>query len=87
MSDTFQVARLPCDQCLFSKHRIVSKERAAQVIQACLDSDTFFECHKGTIAGRHICCRGFFDAYKCDVLICRAAVAFHAVEEVDVEHL
>lgn len=53
------VMRSPCDQCLFSRNRIVSAERKAQILADCARKDRHFECHKGTIAGERIVCAGF----------------------------
>jgi len=50
-----------CDQCLFSKRRIVSARRKAEVLAECERKDSHFECHKGTISGVAAGCRGFYD--------------------------
>jgi hypothetical protein len=52
----------PCDQCLTTKNRIVSGERAAEIIRQCRDVDVHFQCHKGSIAGINLHCRGVHDA-------------------------
>lgn len=58
----FEVMARLCDQCLLDpQHRIVSSRRAAQVLKMCAQHDLSFECHKGSLAGRHIVCRGQFD--------------------------
>lgn len=64
----FKVCRKPCKQCLFSKNRIVTGAVAQDIIDDCLANDGWFECHKGTIRGDNICCRGFWDRYRNDVL-------------------
>jgi hypothetical protein len=56
-----QVCEKKCDQCLFSKDRIVSGERMAEILRDCEREDLHFECHKGSIAGRNVVCRGFYD--------------------------
>jgi hypothetical protein len=58
---SFEVMARQCDQCLFSPERIVSGARAAQIIRDCARRDVSFECHKGSLAERHIACRGHFD--------------------------
>lgn len=50
-----------CNQCLFSKDRIVSGERMADIISDCRRKDSHFLCHKHTIAGRDVMCRGFYE--------------------------
>lgn len=63
MSEGFMVLDRPCDECLFSPNRIVSGERAAEVIRSCQESGTHFSCHKATIVDADVCCRGFYDRF------------------------
>jgi hypothetical protein len=58
----FRVRHTQCDQCLYSKNRIVSKARVKAVLAGCAKSGSHFECHKATISGAQVCCRGFYDA-------------------------
>jgi len=58
----FTVAANKCSDCLFSANKIVDNTRRNNILQHCLENDTYFECHKGTIAGLHICCRGFYNS-------------------------
>jgi hypothetical protein len=58
---SFMVCEKPCDQCLFSKDRIVSAERVREILAECERDDVHFTCHKATIAGRDVCCRTFYD--------------------------
>lgn len=57
----FQVMSRKCDQCLLGPNRIVSSNRAAEILKQCARDDTHFLCHKGTMAGRQIGCRGHYD--------------------------
>jgi hypothetical protein len=50
-----------CNQCLFSENRIVSKARMAEIVRDCRRNDTFFQCHKHTMAGRDVMCRGYYE--------------------------
>lgn len=50
-----------CGQCLTSKDRIVSGERAAQIVRDCRRQDHHFQCHKGSMVGKIIHCRGVHD--------------------------
>lgn len=50
-----------CDQCLFSKNKIVSEKRKKEILKGCVDKDQFFECHKGTIKGTVQVCAGYFE--------------------------
>lgn len=52
----------PCDQCLTTPRRIVSGERAADIVRECKASGDHFFCHKGTVAGKQIHCKGVHDA-------------------------
>lgn len=51
----------PCQNCLFSKEAIVSPKRVAQVLQDCVETQTFFICHKASIKGEEICCSTFYE--------------------------
>lgn len=52
-----------CNQCLFSDAKIVPDARKAEIIETCVKTDTHFICHKASLAGRDVCCRGFYDAH------------------------
>ena len=61
-STHLEVCEERCDQCLFTANRIVSGERAAELIKGCNKTGKFFVCHKGSINGNdNLCCRGFYD--------------------------
>lgn len=77
----FQVCEKPCDQCLFSKDRIVSEARMREILAGCARDDKHFVCHKATIAGRDVCCRTFFDTR--DAQIIRIAGRLGMIEFVD----
>jgi hypothetical protein len=71
-----------CDECLYSKSRIVSGDRARQVIEEARKNDAAFLCHKHTIRGAlglsqgaqaNVVCRGYFDSVGDDVLLIRLA--------------
>ena len=50
-----------CNQCLFSKNKIVSDERKEQILRDCRRNDTHFTCHKASIEEKDIVCRGFYE--------------------------
>lgn len=56
------VAQKRCDQCLFSSAKIVDDARRDEVLESCRRTGRAFECHKATITGQHVVCRGFYDA-------------------------
>lgn len=57
------LASKQCDQCLLSRSRIVSGERAAEIIKGCRRDGVHFQCHKGSIAGVNLHCRGYHDRF------------------------
>lgn len=50
-----------CSQCLTTRNRIVPGERAAELIRECRATGNHFVCHKGSIAGLIVHCRGVDD--------------------------
>lgn len=57
----FKVMEERCDQCLYGPNKIVSNKRRSQIIREIERKDCHFICHKATIAGQDICCRGDWD--------------------------
>lgn len=51
-----------CDQCLFSKNKIVSDERKKEILQDLKERKMHFFCHKGTLEGENIICYGSMEA-------------------------
>lgn len=80
-----KVCSKQCDQCLFSKNRIVSGPRMASILNDCKNNDTHFICHKGTIAGENVVCKGFFDTQTSQMI--RIAGRLNMIKEVDPETL
>ena len=81
----FQVAKKRCDQCLFSKAKIVGDDRRDDLLQTCAAEDKHFVCHKFTIAegDSQVCCRGFYDQEPTATNLMRIAGRLDAVEFVD----
>ena len=52
-----------CGQCLTTKGRIVSGATAAAIVRDCRADRTHFQCHKGSIAGLNVHCRGVHDRF------------------------
>lgn len=69
-----------CDQCLFGANKVVSEERKQELIEQCIKAEGWFVCHKSTQVGEHICCRGYWDIYKSDVISLRVAQMFNGYE-------
>lgn len=60
-----KVQKKQCNQCLLSKNHVVSgKKRVREILKHCAQRDTYFQCHKGTISGVDVCCRGYWDSFK-----------------------
>lgn len=57
------LAAKKCSQCLCSPQRIVSKERAADIIRHCRKNATHFVCHKSP-DGEVVHCRGVHDLHE-----------------------
>lgn len=77
----FEVCEKPCDQCLFSKDRVVSAARVRQILTECKRDDMHFICHKASLEGREACCRGFYDTR--DTNLIRIAQRLGAIRFVD----
>ena len=76
---SFLVVKKPCDECLFSKDKIVSDDRRDEIIADCLSCDRFFICHKT----KKVCCNGFYQAHKLDVWPIRLAIGLEDVRFID----
>lgn len=69
-----------CNQCLFSKNRIVSLERKADLIRGFVRKQSHFICHKASIEGKEIVCRGFYDKMGHVSQMVRIAERLNAVQ-------
>lgn len=75
----FKVMQERCDQCLFSKNKIVSAARKREVLAECARTDSHFICHKT----KGVCCRGFYDRDPGASNLMRIAGRLGAVEFVE----
>ena len=73
----------PCANCLFTKNRIVSEERAEEIVNDCLEKDTWFICHKSSIEGGNTCCSSFYKKHQKDIFPLRLAALIGLVEFVE----
>ena len=83
----FKVSDKRCNQCLFTKNKIVSDSRRDEVIKKCLKGDKHFICHKASLVGQDVCCRGFYEEFGRDVRSPRMATILGVIDFVDVEKL
>jgi hypothetical protein len=60
LAKPLKVCNKSCDQCLFTKNKIVSDERKTELLNICVRDDTHFICHKGSAVGENIVCNGFY---------------------------
>lgn len=83
---TFKIQTKQCDQCLFSRRRIVTAARFKNIIRDCtqLGNEKHFVCHKASLKGDSVCCRGFWDKYKNNFQLGQVAQRLNLVEEVEV---
>lgn len=81
------IQKAKCDQCLFTKNMVVKNNtRRTEIIKSALNNDTYFICHKSSIASNgDVCCRGFWDKFKNDFNLGRIAQRLNFVNEVEVK--
>ena len=88
MKKTLKVCAKVCNECLFSQNRLILDWHAQEIIDNCLKQDRFFICHKFNLLPNStndpVCCKGFYDRHKRDVLPIRLAEMLNAVEFVEV---
>ncbi|MCP1558590.1 UNVERIFIED_ORG: hypothetical protein M2438_002676 [Methylobacterium sp. SuP10 SLI 274] len=76
---TFKVMSERCNECLFGENKIVSNKRRAEILRGLRQKDSHFICHKASIAGVEIACRGDWDQNGCGQMG-RIAERLRAVE-------
>jgi hypothetical protein len=81
---SFDVCAEKCNQCLFSENKIVSDKRRQSLLNEIVKEQSYFECHKATIAGKNTCCRGFYDSLGHRSQMIRIAERFGAIKFVEV---
>jgi len=88
----FQVCAERCDECLFTKHRIVGSRRMQEVIAEARALDAAFLCHKhsqraargeASWKAANVCCRAYFDTFGDAVLVIRLAHMLRNIVFVD----
>jgi hypothetical protein len=82
---TFDVCAKRCDQCLFSKAKIVSDARRDELLKDIAKNDNHFMCHKHSIAGRDVVCRGDYDRDPLRTMVGRLAKYLNIVTFLDAE--
>lgn len=80
-----QVCDRVCDECLFSKHRVVGSPRMKELIAGAIAADAHFICHKHSLRAdlsegavtwqqANVCCRAYYDQIGPRVLVIRLAL-------------
>ncbi len=85
-----QVFSTCCKNCLLSDDRIVSLERAKEIIETCKKEQNYFICHKASMENKEIVCRKFYDElgqYSQMVRIAERLNLIEFVEQTDSEKL
>ncbi len=72
-----------CKNCLLSPDRIVSPQRAKDIIKNCAKDQTHFICHKATIENKEIVCKTFYDKFGHVSQMVRIAERMNMIELVD----
>lgn len=76
----FKVKKECCDQCLFSKDKIVSNKRRQEILKSCRDNDHHFICHKSK-ENDDICCHSFYQTQTSGLI--RIMQRLNGIELVD----
>jgi hypothetical protein len=83
-----KVCEQKCNQCLFSRNRIVEKKRVKEILEECARTGAYFVCHKSTNNNNgRVCCRGFWDKYKFENGLLRVCERNGWVQFVDPEEV
>lgn len=78
-----QVYSSCCKNCLLSDDRIVSLERAKQIIEDCKKDQNYFICHKASMENKEIVCKKFYDELGQHSQMIRIAERLNMVEFVE----
>ena len=77
----FKVKKEKCNECLYSANKIVSNKRKRELLADINKNDSHFVCHKASIQGEEVCCKGFYTSATSNLM--RIAQRLGMVEFVD----
>ena len=79
--DGLRVCAEMCSTCVFRPGNLMSLRagRLRGMIEGSIADDSCIPCHK-TLDGERAVCRGFWDRYKEDTLMCRLGTFFSVIE-------
>lgn len=83
-NEILKVCDKMCNQCLYTSKAIVDEQRKAE-IQGDQDPNHWFICHKATLKGKKVMCRGYYEANK-DGLFIKLAEKLGRISFVNVEN-
>ena len=78
-----KVYKESCKNCLLSEDKIVSPKRAKEIIKGCIKKQTYFICHKASIAGDDVICKTFFDTLGYYSQMIRIAERLNMIEYIE----
>lgn len=81
--NVLDVCAKQCDQCLFSKAKIVDDDRKAEILANIETKDTHFSCHKHNIEDRDVVCRGDFNRDPRRTMVLRMAHHYGLLRFID----
>lgn len=55
-----------CDECLYSKNKLVSDSRKEQILYQLEQVNDYFICHKASLVNERVMCRGYYEKNKTD---------------------
>jgi hypothetical protein len=76
-----------CNECLFSKNKIVSDKRRDDLLEGCKRRGSHFVCHKASNVKLEAVCRGFYDSPEHPTRLIHVARVLRAVRFVKEEDL
>ena len=82
---SFPVSKRSCNECLFSKNKVVSDDAKQDILEECAQKDAHFLCHKATGKGQDVCCRGFYDHDPGATQLMRVAGRLGRIQFVEVD--
>lgn len=76
-----RIAKERCKNCLLGPDALVSPAQVKAHLQKCARDDSHFICHRASMKGEDICCRGFYDTRTTNLI--RVMGRLGAIEFVD----
>lgn len=73
-----------CDECLFTKNKIVTDKRRDELLSTVDARTDYFICHKASIVGEKVMCRGFYEKYGNVSILISLGKSLNLISFVDV---